>query len=318
MGARSAVSRVLVIGLESDPHIAAVLDVCRLNGAECLCLSKDSYLSLEFPIDVRSPLANITSSWTNPSAVWWRLKRGFFARLGEADATNQFIRREWSHALESFEAIFGSAKWVNPRGADRFMGSKPQQLWLAKKCGLKIPETLITNDPQRALEFISEQPNKKAIFKIFSWMDEPTNHVIFANVVDRDIVCEYADNIRRTPGIFQQLIPKAHELRITVVETNIFAVRIDSQTRSDTEIDWRRNQDDVPYSIESKLPDKFVDRLLDFHSESGLVFGAYDIIVTPEGEYLFLEVNPTGQWLWLEQLTGIPISAAVASALTSP
>jgi glutathione synthase/RimK-type ligase-like ATP-grasp enzyme len=317
MGSRSP-ARVLVVGPEHDAHIGAVLDLCRQSGAECLSLSKDSLLSFEFQssTNARQPARKLRSSYPEPSAIWWRLKRGFF-QLREADATNQFIRREWSHVLESLETIFGSAKWINPRAADKFIGHKPQQLWLAKKCGLKVPATLITNDPQRAAEFIECQPNKRAIFKIFSWMAEPTDHVIFANIVDRDAVRANADNVRRAPGIFQEVVPKAYELRITVVERNIFAVHIDSQARSDTEIDWRRNQDDVPYSIETKLPNRFVDRLLDFHSEAGLVYGAYDFVVTPQDEWVFLEVNPTGQWLWLEQLTGIPITAAVASALTS-
>ena len=94
-----------------------------------------------------------------------------------------------------------------------------------------------------------------------------------------------------------------------MVNDGIFAVRVESQCSPETSVDWRRNLDGIPYSIETDLPSGLTDCLMTFHSSSGLVYGAYDFIVTPENEYIFLEVNNVGQWLW------VPVCPACQSAL---
>ncbi len=102
-----------------------------------------------------------------------------------------------------------------------------------------------------------------------------------------------------------------------IVESDVFAVRIESQSRPDTAVDWRRNQFDVPYSVCDDLPRLLLGRLAKFHRRAGLCYGAYDFIVTPGGDFVFLEVNPAGQWLWLESATRVPVAAAMAKLLTA-
>jgi hypothetical protein len=116
------------------------------------------------------------------------------------------------------------------------------------------------------------------------------------------------------PGVFQERIRKKHELRITCVGDRVFAARIHSQVESGAALDWRRRQFDVPCDVLTGDND-LENTLLSFHLRTGLVFGAYDFIVTPSDELIFLEVNPSGQWLWLEERTKQPITLAVADAL---
>lgn len=120
--------------------------------------------------------------------------------------------------------------------------------------------------------------------------------------------------IRHTPGIFQELVTKAYEVRLTVVANKMFAAKILSQGNEQTSIDWRKAPHDVKYeSIE--LPAEVGDKVHAFMVDSGLTYSCMVFIVTPEDRYVFLESNPRGQYLWLEYYTGMPITEAIADAL---
>jgi hypothetical protein len=114
------------------------------------------------------------------------------------------------------------------------------------------------------------------------------------------------DLLRNAPGIYQQIIPKAFELRITVMGRCVLAAKIDSQDTRGGKLDWRRVPEEVkayPFDLPTDVTNlcfRLMDRL-------GIVFGCFDFIVTPDGDYIFLEVNEAGQFLFLEQETGLPL-----------
>src|SRR5205814_484076 len=108
-----------------------------------------------------------------------------------------------------------------------------------------------------------------------------------------------------------------YELRVTVVGARVFAAKIDSQANADAKLDWRRSLHDVAYEAVA-LPEEIETRIQAFMRFFGLVYGAFDFIVTPQGGYVFLEVNPSGQYMWLECATGLGITAALADALIAP
>jgi glutathione synthase/RimK-type ligase-like ATP-grasp enzyme len=115
--------------------------------------------------------------------------------------------------------------------------------------------------------------------------------------------------------IFQQYVPKRVELRVTVVGRRVFAAEIDSQASRSTRHDWRHYDDpNVQYRIHT-LPPEMARACVRLVEALGLSFGAIDLIQTPEGKYVFLEINPNGQWGWIEDLTGLPISDAIADWL---
>jgi glutathione synthase/RimK-type ligase-like ATP-grasp enzyme len=137
-------------------------------------------------------------------------------------------------------------------------------------------------------------------------MVESTERGLFTNRISLDEIEKYPQKITAAPGIFQPYIEKEHELRVTIVDEIIFAARIESQAHPDTQTDWRRNPGAIAYT-EVTLPTEVSQRLKTFHRNQGLVYAAYDFIVTPEGRYVFLEVNSVGQWLWLEETAGLRI-----------
>jgi glutathione synthase/RimK-type ligase-like ATP-grasp enzyme len=320
-----APSRVLIIGESDDAQVASTVEACRRRGAQCLVVSRDSRITLSFEatrnqIEIfgSNGIDNEIVCWREfPTAVWWRLKPDFF-RDAEPSRTSLFVEREWVATLAALDTICAESKWINPRHAEWAINSKPRQLHVARSLGLHTPRSIVTNNSKQAQEFVRTAAGTGAIYKPLSFFSDGKGHALFTNVVNAHTICQNHSAIDEAPCIFQELVPKAHELRITVVRSTIFAVKIESQTHKETKLDWRRDPWRVPCSIETELPASFVSQLLKFHHTVGLVFGAYDFIVTPDGRYIFLEVNPAGQWGWLEQLTTdtAPITNAIADALT--
>jgi len=124
-------------------------------------------------------------------------------------------------------------------------------------------------------------------------------------------------SVRYAPALFQERIPKKVELRVTVVGRKVFAAEIRSQEISRLHIDWRMAREygqDRYYGV-YKLPQAIAERCVRLVRALGLCFGAIDLIVTPDDQYVFLEVNPNGQWAFIESWTGLPIGAAIADLL---
>lgn len=116
-----------------------------------------------------------------------------------------------------------------------------------------------------------------------------------------------------TPSIFQEYIEKEYELRITVVGEKVFAAKVDSQKQEETKIDWRKHK--TPFQ-QYTLPKEISDKCVELTQKLNLSFGAIDIIKNKEGEYIFLEINPNGQWAWLDMETGLNISDEIINYLT--
>src|SRR5207249_3343457 len=105
-----------------------------------------------------------------------------------------------------------------------------------------------------------------------------------------------------TPSIFQEYIEKEYELRITVVGEKVFAAKVDSQKQDETKIDWRKHK---TLFQQYSLPKEISDKCVELTQKLNLSFGAIDIIRNKEGQYTFLEINPNGQWAWLDIEVGL-------------
>ena len=199
--------------------------------------------------------------------------------------------------------------------------NKQLQLGLAAELGFEIPPTLITSDPEEFLAFYRRHDGK-LIDKLPSTVlpaSQRTGRELMRYtqpVTTRDV--GYARRLRHSPVLFQPNIAKKFELRITVVDDQVLAAEIHSQTTKRTQLDWRHyDWDHTPYRPHA-LPDDIRERCLRLTRSLGLRFGAIDMIVTPRGDYVFLEINPNGQWRWIEDQAGLPISDALCDALARP
>src|SRR6185295_3558800 len=144
-------------------------------------------------------------------------------------------------------------------------------------------------------------------------MDAVNNFVYTNRVREEDLAS--AEALRHCPMVFQELIPKAYELRVACVAGEVFAGALDASGTSRGHTDWRRAAPEECRWQKAQLPTEVASGLQALMSELGLVFGAVDLICTPEGEHVFLEVNPGGEWGMLERDLGLTISEAIAAAL---
>lgn len=117
-----------------------------------------------------------------------------------------------------------------------------------------------------------------------------------------------------TPCIFQECIDKECDIRVTVVNKKVFSAYVDSQSEEETKVDWRRKKRRFkPYD----LPIDIQEKCIAITHALGLSFGAIDIIKSTTGEYVFLEINPNGQWAWVEIDTGLEISNEIINYLSN-
>jgi glutathione synthase/RimK-type ligase-like ATP-grasp enzyme len=245
-------------------------------------------------------------------SVWYRAYRASGFSTGLNSDQREFAEQEAEMALEALPLVT-NWQWINDPRHHRQATWKPAQLFTARRLGFAIPPTVISNDPGKIRAFCD--PSGPAI--IYKALSQSTNlepgKAIFTGVVTSQALSSL-DLIRHTPGIFQELIPKAYEIRLTVVADRIFAVKILSQEKEQTRIDWRVAPYDLSYEP-IDLPQDIRYLVAAFMTEFNLVYSCLDFIVTPEGKYVFLESNPGGQYLWIEYLTGLPITEALVDAL---
>jgi glutathione synthase/RimK-type ligase-like ATP-grasp enzyme len=204
-----------------------------------------------------------------------------------------FMRSLWSFMCES-------ATWINPYSSYYVANSKLSQLSIALKLGLTIPNTLISNDRNEIVEFINQNKATGAIYKAFmpsTWEEGGEMFSSQTAAISADILPSQT-TLQITPGIYQSQVSKAYEVRATFFNDHCITVRIDNQN----EVDWRSLffKGHVPVS-EIKLPSFIQDKCLELMKQLGIIFGCFDFIVTPSGEYVFLEVNEMGQFLWIEE-----------------
>jgi hypothetical protein len=194
---------------------------------------------------------------------------------------------------------------------------KASQLGVAVEVGFELPPTLVTNSRKEFLEFYNDHNGhvvSKVIGPAFDLTVGPTGFARYTEVVSkRDL--GYAAAIELCPAIFQAYVPKRLELRITVVGEQVFPAEIHSQQTHHTRHDWRRYDLDNTPHFPHDLPRDIEERCVSLVKRLELCYGAIDMILTPDGRYVFVEINPSGQYLWIETQTGLPISAAICDLL---
>lgn len=202
--------------------------------------------------------------------------------------------------------------WLNDPGRMEHAEYKPVQLAAAARAGLATPRTLITTDPAAAREFVAGLPH--AVYKPFrgSLRSADGTRFIYTSPIT---AAEIDDSVRYTAHQFQEWIDKDHEVRLTVVGDRYFAARLTGRS-DDARVDWRSDYDSVDYAV-AEVPDRVRAAVGAMLAGLGLRFAAMDFVVHPDGSWYFLDLNPNGQWGWIEHHTGLPICAAIADTLTS-
>ncbi len=201
----------------------------------------------------------------------------------------------------ALRSLLREAFWINPHDAARNADHKPKQLQLALRNGLRIPETLVANRPEAIRRFLDAHPD--AIHKPLigaSWEEnDKTLSTYTARVRPEDLPADAL--LRAAPGIFQAKVAKQYEVRAQFFGASYFALKIDSTRIEYGDMDWRLHQHGGMTDGSVALPDEVHAACLRQMRSLGLVAGAFDFIVTPDDEWIYLEVNEAGQFIFVEQ-----------------
>lgn len=245
------------------------------------------------------------------SGVWWRRPEppelpGVVAAAAEA------VRDQWRAFVTALATVRGPT-WVSPPAHIHAAESKALQLGYARDVGFSVPDSLWTNDLREARALV-ERWNDTAVVKSVAsawWEDRGEGYFVYAGLVGRDSL-PTAERLASAPLCFQQPILSKRDVRVTVADGIALAAVRDAG--EDEPLDWRAASQRVwaPYA----LPGPVADRCCTLVRELGLRFGGIDLLLDPDGVHWFLELNPNGEWGWLQRM-GLPIAEALADTLTS-
>ena len=308
---------ILICGQSYEVLTNSIIDHLQEKGATPVVLERyNPNHKLSFVYDnndtrvfLSTPEGEYTFNSETFPAVYWRVKPILKSELPGASPheNEQFCISEWRHALSAIPELLNKSFFINPWHASRRASLKILQLEVAIKLGFNVPKTVITNSSKEVLKTLKSS----IIYKTLSSFSTET-HAIYTNEVDRSAIETSEPSIAMAPSIFQEKLEKQYELRITVVGSNLFAIKIDSQKYSGTSLDWRKElHEDICET--TQISEELKVKILDFQRHFGLVFGAYDFVVDKTGKEFFLECNPEGQWP--SGLLGDKICESIATLL---
>jgi len=217
----------------------------------------------------------------------------------------QLIRTQWAAFVRSL-CVFENVKWLN-NPTDIYKAEiKPYQLFIANKLGIKIPQTMVSNVTLNSdFEFQAIKSIDTAIVS-----NGDNEGFVYTEIYKKNEL----DEVKYTSPFFiqQGLVPKI-DIRVTVIENDVIAIKITSDKKIDE--DWRRFKDELTYTI-FELPKAVHDFCINYTKKLNLNFGAIDLVIH-NNEYYFIEINPTGEWSWLQKNTEYRFDKLIVKSLTN-
>jgi glutathione synthase/RimK-type ligase-like ATP-grasp enzyme len=320
-------TRTVLIVTKSNDNESVTLVTAALEARGARAFRLDTDL---FPTEVRLALHQPRRHGTlrtaagelalgDVGAVWYRR-----AAIGAALPDDMDRQHRAAALQESRATLFGMLECLDCFVMDRISTvraaeHKARQLELACELGLDVPRTLTTNDPDAVPAFWDLCGGRVVVKALSSFAiqdDAGREQVVFTSPLGAEDLA-HLDQLALSPMTFQEHVAKAVELRVTVIGGRAFAAAVDSQVHERARVDWRKEGHRLvnawtPYS----LPRDVEDRLLQLAARLHLSYGAADIVVAPDGRHVFLEINPAGEWFWLDNVFGSrALSTAIAETL---
>lgn len=317
-------SMILIITDSNDEHANLVTEK----------LEKRCLEYFRFNLDIESlkktTLEYLNNGWiisqngkrvisTSISCVWFR--RAFVEMLLEEkeDRSPDFLiwKGEWNKVLLGFYTSISAIPSLCPLKPSYAAENKFLQQAYAQSIGFNVPRTITSNNKENLIAFTEESQNG-VVLKLHSqdfYKVGDSFKGIYVNKIYADDLSMFSVE-NENPITLQEYIEKKCEVRYTVVDKEHFCCIIDSQSSSISKVDWRRyDLPNTPY-FRSEPPKEIKKQVSEILERLGINFGALDFIIDKNDDWYFLEVNPMGQWLWIEDLTGMDISGAIVSWLT--
>lgn len=310
-------SKILILSSDSDQSTNLVMDWIHYNDAEVVRLNGDDFFNDRFSF--RHSLDNVRSSVSikahnqvingnDITAVWLRKdsEPDFDSSVGDLDddflkaQVIKYIKREYKYAKNSFYDFFGKIKNIGASTLE--YPSKMKMLTEAKRLGIIIPETLITNKKEDVITFLNKHESivSKPILDVthFSKLElgrQILKGIIYTEAITQSNLLKISESF--FPSLFQNKIEKIFEIRTFYLNEKCYSMAIFSQLDNQTSVDFRMYNKEkhnrcVPYNLPQNLECKIVVLM----NSLGFNSGSLDFIKSASGEFVFLEVNPWGQY----------------------
>ena len=224
-----------------------------------------------------------------------------------------FVENQWHAFIEGLKCI-DNVFWVNDPDKNHIAENKICQLKLAQEIGLQIPKTCITNDKKEAIRFIQRCRGKMVAKALYLPLieEKDKDYFIFTSIV------ESIEEIPKrefglAPTIFQELLTRKTDYRLTIIGNDCFSVKVIRESNEGISNDWRIIKEGLKFQP-CELPSDIIDKCIKMVKKLGLVFGAIDLVQT-HNEFYFLEINPNGEWAWLQKESKLPIAETLVDYL---
>lgn len=317
--------KVLVLSHSGDhPRVETVCEMMREKGAEVIRLDADKFLTEwvlsstytgEWQLKLNNGMAAINAN--EITAVWLRRLHNFANEAAQQldTAYRQTAISEANLTFTGFISSLTHAFHLNHYMQNRVADIKTWQLKVAAQIGLNIPKTCISNDPETVRQFI-EHCGGTAIAKMHNVQSVFKEGNEYANYTSKIEAAQIDDSLRFSPMIFQEFIPKVMEYRVTIVGKQAFVIGLDTSINKSFELDWRREgEKSVQYWTKAEIPQEIIEKLFKYMDYFHINYGAADILLSPDGKYSFLEMNPAGEFDWVNGHWKGAVCEALANVL---
>ncbi|GCE12533.1 MvdC/MvdD family ATP grasp protein [Tengunoibacter tsumagoiensis] len=325
--------QVLILSRPQDGHVSPVLEEIKARGARAYCLHTADFPEKATFTSILSQAAGgwigslISDDQTIPlqelTSIWRRRPKRYVASNAYAPGIKAFIEEAERALLGVLESqTLQGTFWVSQTHAVRRADLKALQLAMARHLGFQVPRTLMTNSPQEAEAFY-HQCHGNIILKAVSRgaienEEQQMSHFLYTSQVERAHFA-HIEGVRVTAHLFQERIEKTCDVRIVVIGRQVFAARMHSLQGGQACLDFRQQYANLTYEVHT-LPEVIREKVLELVRSFDLQFASMDCLITSQDEYVFLDLNPNGQFLWLQYRLGsrLPLKEAMADLLVYP
>lgn len=317
--------KIVVVAPESDNHTFPLKWALEQAGYRVACWAGVGWQEerqVSISLSAKAQLALGPHVVEPGDVVWIRRPQTPQGNPNTAEADRRFAQGEyrWFHhsILYLLEAL--PVRCVNKYSASRFINNKSVQLLLAESCGLLAPKTLMSNSPKAVRDYFRQAPERQICKTFFPhiWQNPAGRSVavtetfeLTPGMLPGDEVLTYA------PAIFQSMVVKQFDVRMVLLGQAVYSYSLHNPKGA---IDWRQDASQGLVKVESiETPLEVKTAVLAFAEKSGIVHGSFDFAVDDQGRWWFLEVNESGQFLWLDEFNrDLHLQEKFLAFLTSP
>jgi glutathione synthase/RimK-type ligase-like ATP-grasp enzyme len=316
---------VLILTRSFDPEADLVSIKLLSRGIDCMSLNIEDIprrILIKYSIKQNNDdsaeleINNETLDTSKISVAWLRHFDITGINFGMDEPARTFSSQQWEDALNTLLRKL-NCKWINSPSSVSQASDRRKQLSAARASGFDIPSTIITNDAHTAREFYHSHNGNIVLKALHGHAIELGGkmYCMYTRSVTEQDLPRLSDLIY-APCILQEKLQKKSEMRVTVVGDQVFAATLNFRSNSKKYDDIHRcSTADISIKAHTKLRPLIIERCIQLIKSLGLKYGAIDFVVDNSDNLVFLEINPSGDWYWIEQKTALPITTAMAGLI---